>query len=49
MTGVEMVHVPYRGPEPALTDLLAGKVQVRFVIPFESIEYIRAGKLPVWR
>ena len=34
MTGVDMVHVPYRGPEPALTDLLAGKVQVRFGIPF---------------
>ena len=47
MTGVDMVHVPYRGPEPALTDLLAGKVQVRFGIPLESIEYIRAGKLPV--
>jgi tripartite-type tricarboxylate transporter receptor subunit TctC len=47
MTGVDMVHVPYRGPEPALTDLLAGKVQVRFGIPSESIEYIRAGKLPV--
>ena len=47
MTGVDMVHVPYRGPESALTDLLAGKVQVRFGIPLESIEYIRAGKLPV--
>jgi tripartite-type tricarboxylate transporter receptor subunit TctC len=47
MTGVDMVHVPYRGPEPALTDLLAGKVQVRFGIPLESIEYIRAGKLSV--
>src|SRR5262249_6502848 len=47
MTGVNMVHVPYRGPEPALTDLLAGKVQVRFGIPSESIEYIKAGKLPV--
>ena len=47
MTGVEMLHVPYRGPEPALTDLLAGKVQVKFGIPLESIEYIRAGKLPV--
>ena len=46
MTGVEMVHVPYRGPAPALTDLLAGKVQVRFGIPLQSIEYIRAGKLP---
>jgi tripartite-type tricarboxylate transporter receptor subunit TctC len=47
MTGVDMVHVPYRGPELALTDLLAGKVQVRFGIPSESIEYIKAGKLPV--
>ena len=46
MTGVDMVHVPYRGPEPALTDLLAGKVQVRFGIPLESIEYIKTGKLP---
>jgi tripartite-type tricarboxylate transporter receptor subunit TctC len=47
MTGVDMVHVPYRGPEPALTDLLVGKVQVRFGILLESNEYIRAGKLPV--
>jgi tripartite-type tricarboxylate transporter receptor subunit TctC len=47
MTGVDMVHVPYRGPEPALADLLVGKAQVRFGIPLESIEYIRAGKLPV--
>jgi tripartite-type tricarboxylate transporter receptor subunit TctC len=47
MTGVNMVHVPYRGPEPALTDLLAGMVQVRFGIPLESIEYIKTGKLPV--
>jgi tripartite-type tricarboxylate transporter receptor subunit TctC len=47
MTGVHMVHVPYRGPEPALINLLAGKAQVRFGIPLESIEYIRAGKLPV--
>ena len=47
MAGVDMVHVPYRGPEPALTDLLAGKVQVKFGIPLESIEYIKTGKLPV--
>ena len=47
MAGVDMVHVPYRGPEPALTDLLAGKVQVRFGIPVKSIEYIKTGKLPV--
>jgi len=47
MTGVDMVHVPYRGPEPALTDLLAGKVQIRFGIPLESMEYIKTGNLPV--
>jgi len=47
MTGVDMVHVPYRGPEPALADLLAGKAQVRFGIPLESMEYIKTGKLSV--
>jgi tripartite-type tricarboxylate transporter receptor subunit TctC len=47
MTGVDMVHVPYRGPESALTDLLAGKVQIRFGIPLESMEYIKTGNLPV--
>ena len=46
MAGVDMVHVPYRGPEPALTDLLAGKVQVNSAY-LESIEYIKTGKLPV--
>src|SRR5437016_1781340 len=45
MTGVAMVHVPYRGSAPALTDLLAGQVQVTFEIMTASIEYIRAGKL----
>ena len=47
MTGIDMVHVPYRGPEPALADLLAGKAQVRFGIPLESMEYIKTGKLSV--
>ena len=47
MTGADMVHVPYRGPEPALADLLAGKAQVRFGIPLESIEYTKTGKLSV--
>jgi tripartite-type tricarboxylate transporter receptor subunit TctC len=45
MTGVDMVHVPYRGGAPALTDLIAGQVQVMFIGPIEVIEHIRAGKL----
>ena len=45
MAGVDMVHVPYRGVAPALTDLLGGQVQVVFANPASSIEYIRAGKL----
>ena len=39
MTGVEMVHVPYRGPAPAVTDLLGGKVQVIFDPLSCSIEF----------
>ena len=45
MTGVNMVHVPYRGAGPALTDLLGGQVQVMFGTMSSSVEYIRAGKL----
>jgi tripartite-type tricarboxylate transporter receptor subunit TctC len=45
MTGVNMVHVPYRGAAPALTDLISGQVQVMFETVSASIEYIRAGKL----
>ena len=45
MAGVDMVHVPYRGVAPALTDLLGGQVQVIFVSTAASIEYIRSGKL----
>jgi tripartite-type tricarboxylate transporter receptor subunit TctC len=45
MTGVRMIHVPYRGAAPALTDLLAGQVQVSFANTVASIEYIRADKL----
>jgi tripartite-type tricarboxylate transporter receptor subunit TctC len=45
MTGVNMVHVPYRGGAPAVADLLGGQVQVMFDVVLESIEYIRAGKL----
>ena len=45
MTGVNMVHVPYRGAAPAITDLLGGQVQVIFADMASAIEYIRAGKL----
>jgi tripartite-type tricarboxylate transporter receptor subunit TctC len=45
MTGVDMVHVPYRSVAPALADLLGGQVQVVFGGAPESIEFIRAGKL----
>ena len=43
--GVDMVHVPYRGVAPALTDLLGGRVQVVFTNPALLLPYIRAGKL----
>jgi tripartite-type tricarboxylate transporter receptor subunit TctC len=45
MAGVEMVHVPYRGSTPALTDLLGGQVQVMFDATPSSLPHIRAGKL----
>jgi tripartite-type tricarboxylate transporter receptor subunit TctC len=45
MAGVNMVHVPYRGGAPALTDLIAGQVQVMFIGPTGVIEYIQSGKL----
>jgi tripartite-type tricarboxylate transporter receptor subunit TctC len=45
MTGVSLVHVPYRGSAPMLTDLLGGQVQVAFDNMPSSIEHIRAGKL----
>jgi tripartite-type tricarboxylate transporter receptor subunit TctC len=45
MAGIDMVHVPYRGAAPALTDLLAGQVQVMFDNLTSSVEHVRAGRL----
>ena len=45
MAGVDIVHVPYRGVAPALTDLLSGQVQVVFTNPRQALQYTRAGKL----
>jgi len=45
MASVDMVHVPYRGAAPALTDLLGGQVQVYFGPMPSSIEYIKTGRL----
>jgi tripartite-type tricarboxylate transporter receptor subunit TctC len=45
MAGVELVHVPYRGSPPALTDLLGGQVQLMFCPLPPSVEYVRSGRL----
>jgi tripartite-type tricarboxylate transporter receptor subunit TctC len=45
MTGVNLVHVPYRGAAPAFTDLLGGQVQVMFATTVSSIENIKTGRL----
>jgi tripartite-type tricarboxylate transporter receptor subunit TctC len=45
MTGISMVHVPYRGSGPMLTGLLGGQVQLAFDTIFSSIEHIRSGRL----
>jgi tripartite-type tricarboxylate transporter receptor subunit TctC len=45
MAGVDLVHVPYRGQPAALTDLIAGRVQVDFATMPPALELIRAGKL----
>ena len=44
-TGIDMIHVPYRGSAPMVTDLLGGQVQAAFDALPSSIEHIRAGKL----
>ena len=45
MTGVEMLHVPYRGASPALNDLISGQMQVMFDAMPSSIGHIRSGSL----
>jgi tripartite-type tricarboxylate transporter receptor subunit TctC len=45
MTGIDILHVPYRSGAPALTDLLGGQVQAMFNTTPTSIEYIRTGRL----
>jgi len=45
LAGVDMQHVPYRGANPAVTDLLAGQVNLYFVTTPVSLEYIRSGRL----
>lgn len=45
MAGIDIVHVPYRGATPALTDLLAGQVQLMFADMGSSIEYAKTGRL----
>jgi tripartite-type tricarboxylate transporter receptor subunit TctC len=45
MTGIDMVHVPYRGGAPAVTDLVGGQVQVMFIAMPAAIPHLKAGKL----
>jgi tripartite-type tricarboxylate transporter receptor subunit TctC len=45
MAGVDLLHVPYRGSPPALTDLISGQVQVMFDVLSSSVEHIKSGRL----
>jgi len=45
MGGIDVVHVPYRGGSPAMTDLLGGRVQVYFSVLPEGIQYVKAGQV----
>jgi tripartite-type tricarboxylate transporter receptor subunit TctC len=45
LTGIKLIHVPYRGAGPALVDLLAGQVQIMFDNAASSTEHVRAGRL----
>ncbi len=45
MAGLDIVHVPYKGAQPALTDLIAGQVQLMFATSASVIPYVKAGRL----
>ena len=45
MTGIEMAHVPYRGSQPSLNDVVAGHVQLMFVDVAPAVGMLRAGKI----
>ena len=45
VSGVKMIHVPYRGAGPAVADLIGGQVQVVFPGPPSVVEHVRAGRL----
>src|SRR5262249_26504251 len=45
MAGIKMLHVPYRGAPPAITDLIGGQVQVYFGSTSGAISYVRSGQL----
>ena len=47
-TGIDMVHVPYKGTAPALTDLLAGQVQFMSESIPQVTQYLKAGKMRAW-
>jgi tripartite-type tricarboxylate transporter receptor subunit TctC len=47
MTGIAMIHVPYKGAGPALTELIAGQVQLMFTSPLAALPHVRTGKLRV--
>jgi len=45
MAGIKIVHLPYRGASPALTDLIGGQVQVYFGSTSGAISYVRSSQL----